>query len=83
MRQVSQGALLDFAIFPIGLTQQDGGWRVTVGDALDVHGYKSTLKLALCLVFLYYYMGTASRFTLAEFCFPHAFDPIIPVTTSV
>jgi hypothetical protein len=57
------------AILPIGLAQQDGGWRVTVGDTLDIHGYECTFNHSLCLGFLFCYMGTASRFTIAEFLF--------------
>ena len=39
MREVGEGALSHPAAVAVGLAQQDGGRRVAVGHALDVHGH--------------------------------------------
>ncbi len=38
MREIRQRPLLDFVALAIALAQQDGGRRIAVGNALDVHG---------------------------------------------
>jgi hypothetical protein len=37
--EVGEGALPDAPALAIGLTEQDGGRRVSVGNPLDIHGY--------------------------------------------
>lgn len=64
---------LSQAIFPIGLTQQDGGWRVTVRDTLDVHGHECILKLSSCLNFVFCYMGTNAHFVCQDHQSPETY----------
>jgi hypothetical protein len=35
--RLARGALLDLVAVTIALAQQDGGWRVAVGDVFDVY----------------------------------------------
>ena len=45
--EVGEGSLLDAAAVAEGLSEEDGGRRGAVGDALDIHGYYFTAgKLA-------------------------------------
>ena len=37
--EVGEGSLLDAAAVAEGLSEEDGGRRGAVGDALDIHGY--------------------------------------------
>ena len=37
--EVGEGSLLDAAAVAEGLSEEDGGGRGAVGDALDIHGY--------------------------------------------
>src|SRR5260370_32198577 len=38
IRKVDDGAFLDLCAIPIALAQQDGGWRIPVGNGFDIHG---------------------------------------------
>src|SRR5713101_3193593 len=38
IRQIGQRALLDLVAVAIAFAQQDRGWRIAIGNALDVHG---------------------------------------------
>jgi hypothetical protein len=35
--EIGQGAIFDFAVFAVGLTQEDSGGRFAIGDGGDVH----------------------------------------------
>ena len=37
--EVGEGALLDAAVFAVGLAEEDGGRGGAIGHALDIHGY--------------------------------------------
>jgi len=39
MGDVGEGARLDFAVIPVGLTEEDGGRGVAIGHGGDVHTY--------------------------------------------
>jgi len=39
MRDVANGAGLDFAVLAVGFAEEDGGGRVAVGHGGDVHAY--------------------------------------------
>src|SRR3972149_9516055 len=58
MGQVGDGSFKDFAVFPVGFAQKDGGWRVTVGHFVDVHDHHDTLVGLDVNSSMVYYMGT-------------------------
>ena len=35
--EIGEGAIFDFAVFAVGLTKEDGGRRLAIGDGGDVH----------------------------------------------
>jgi hypothetical protein len=47
MRDVANGAGLDFAVLAVGFAEEDGGRRVAVGYGGDVHAYVITYNLII------------------------------------
>jgi hypothetical protein len=58
---VGQGAVVDFAIFAVGLAQQDGGRGGAVGDHRDIQVYMFARLVRYCKHNLPYYMTTQAR----------------------
>jgi hypothetical protein len=81
MRDVANGAGLDFAVLAVGFAEEDGGGRVTVGYGGDVHAYIISTNFVICKHKITYYMPTileakTSKFLkIKGFCF-------LPVRTS-
>jgi hypothetical protein len=45
--EIGEGAFADFAVFPVGLAQEDGGRGVAVRDSLDIHGHIMILTVII------------------------------------
>ena len=61
MRDVANGAGLDFAVLAVGFAEEDGGGRVTVGYGSDVHAYIISTNFAIYKHKITYYMPTNLR----------------------
>ena len=45
--EIGEGAFADFAVFPVGLAQEDGGRGVSVRDSFDIHGHIMILTVII------------------------------------
>jgi hypothetical protein len=58
MGEIGQGAVLGFAVLAVGLTKENGGRGVAVGDGRDVHADLMQQKVSYIKVIINTYMQT-------------------------
>ncbi len=46
--EIGESALLELAVLAVGFAQEDGGWRVSVEDALDSMGMPERNQINNC-----------------------------------
>src|SRR5437870_2327264 len=56
--EVGQRALAGFLAFPPSFAQQDGRWRIAVGDDFDIHGSYYSYRYLYVKHLIHIYMGT-------------------------
>src|SRR5438876_505292 len=56
--EVGQRALAGFLAFPPSFAQQDGRWRIAVGDDFDIHGSYYSYRYLYVKRLIHIYMGT-------------------------